>query len=228
MSAVRFDGFGDAVVDFFEGLEADNSKVYWQRNLALYTEHVRQPMEALVAELEPAFAGAASGGDARAAGKVFRPRRDVRFTRDKSPYKTHCGAVIEAGRGAGAFYVEVSADGLLVAGGCFHTGPDQLARYRAAVDDDLRGEQLRRVLAGLPAEWTVAGETLRTRPRGQPAGHPRIDLLRHRTLYASRRWEPDETLHERSCLERVGAAWGQVRDLAAWCADHVGIRRGSP
>ena len=116
---MRFEGFGDGAVEFFEGLEADNSKAYWADNLALYREHVRGPMEALLAELEPEFAAGFGKG------KVFRPHRDVRFSKDKSPYKTHCGAVVEQGRGGGAYYVEVSADGLLVAGGCFHTEPDQ-------------------------------------------------------------------------------------------------------
>jgi uncharacterized protein (TIGR02453 family) len=215
---VRFEGFGDGVIEFFEGLEADNSKAYWNDHLQLYQEHVRQPMEALLVELEPEF------GPGFGAGKVFRPYRDVRFSKDKSPYKTHCGAVIEQGRGAGAFYVEVSADGMLVAGGCYHTEPDQLARFRAAVDAEIHGERLRKVLDRLVGGgWEIAGQMLKSRPRGVPADHPRLDLLRHRTLYAFRRWEPDGVLHERACLERVRQHWSDVRELNQWCADHVGV-----
>jgi uncharacterized protein (TIGR02453 family) len=222
---VRFSGFGDGVIEFFEGLEADNSKAYWSDHLALYQEHVRQPMEALLADLEPEFAPDFG------TGKVFRPYRDVRFSLDKSPYKTHCGAVIEQGRGGGAFYAEVSADGLLVAGGCFHTEPDQLARLRGALDTEIHGERLRALLSRLVASgWTLAGNTLKSRPRGVPADHPRLDLLRHRTLYVFRRWEPDDVLHEPACADRVRECWKQLRALNQWCADHVGPsdrRRGS-
>ncbi|MER7014633.1 DUF2461 domain-containing protein [Saccharopolyspora sp. NPDC000359] len=215
---MRFEGFGDGAVEFFDGLEADNSKAFWQDNLAFYREHVRAPVEALIAELEPEFAPGFG------TGKVFRPHRDVRFSRDKSPYKTHCGAVIEQGRGGGAYYVEISAAGLMVAGGCFHTESDQLARFRTAVDAEIHGEQLRRLLDALVASgWEVAGDQLRSRPRGFAADHPRLDLLRHRTLYAFQRWEPDDTLHERDCLDRVRRAWAQVRELNQWCADHIGV-----
>lgn len=218
---VRFGGFGEGVVEFYEGLEADNSKSYWHDHVEVYREHVRRPMELLLAELEPEFAEFGTG-------KVFRPHRDVRFSRDKSPFKTHCAAVVEPGRGAGAHYVEVGTGGLLVAGGCFHTAPDQLARFRAAVDDSVRGERLRSLLDGLAgAGWTVTGETLKTRPRGVPADHPRLQLLRHRTLYACRSWEPDDTLHGRACVERVRRAWAQLRELNRWCREHIGVSGSS-
>ena len=214
----RFEGFGDGAVEFYEGLEADNSKAYWNDQLALYKEHVRAPMEALLAELEPEF------GPGFGAGKVFRPHRDVRFSADKSPYKTHCGAVIEQGRGGGAYYVEISADGLMVAGGCYHTESDQLARFRTAVDTEIHGEELRSLLDALTARgWEIAGTALATRPRGFAPDHPRLDLLRHKSLYATRTWEPDDALHGRECLTRVRESWEAVRDLNRWCADHIGI-----
>jgi uncharacterized protein (TIGR02453 family) len=218
---VRFEGFGGGAIEFFEGLEADNSRAYWSDHLTLYQDHVRRPMEALLAELEPEF------GPGFGTGKVFRPYRDVRFSRDKTPYKTHCGAVIEPGRGAGGFYVEVSADGMLVAGGCFHTEPDQLARLRAALDTELHGERLRAVLDGfVEPGWTIRGDTLATRPRGVPGDHPRLDLLRHRTLFVSRSWEPDNVLHEPGCVQRVRQSWMQLRELNHWCAEHIGMSRG--
>jgi uncharacterized protein (TIGR02453 family) len=215
---VRFAGFGEDLIEFFEGLEADNSKAYWSDHLSWYREQVRQPMEALLAELEPEF------GPGFGTGKVFRPHRDLRFSRDKSPYKTHCGAVVEPGRGGGAYYVEVSTKGLLVAGGCFHAVPRQLARFRTAVDTEIHGVRLAALLDELTASgWTKAGDMLATRPRGVSRDHPRLELLRHRTLYVFRVWEPDETLHQRACLRRVRAAWSQLRELNQWCVDHVGM-----
>lgn len=214
----KFQGFGEHAVDFYDGLVADNSKSYWTDHKAVYQSDVREPMEALLAELSGEF------GTDFGRATVFRPYRDVRFARDKTPYKTHCGGVIESGRGAGAYYVELSPDGLQVGGGCFHLEPDQLARFRTAVAEDIHGEQLATILTKLErGGWTISGDRLRTRPRGVPADHPRIDLLRHRSVYATRTWEPDDVLHERSLLDRVRKAWRAVRPFNEWSRDHVGI-----
>lgn len=208
-----FDGFGEHAVDFYEGLAADNSKAYWSDHKAVYDEQIRAPMLALLAELEPEFG----------VGKIFRPHRDVRFSNDKSPYKTHCGATIHVP--GGAFYTQVGADGLLVAGGAYQWSTDQLARYRSAVDGERSGEDLRRLLAAVSGSKTAmqrGGDTLRSRPRGSPPDHPRRDLLRHRSLYLWRSWPPDEVLHERGCVDRVQEGWRSTRPLVEWLARHVG------
>lgn len=218
VSGVRFAGFGEHAVEFYDGLLADNSKPYWEDNLKIYREQVRAPMEALLAELVPEF------GPDFGEGKVFRPHRDVRFAKDKSPYKTHCGAVIEQGRGGGAYYVELSSEGMRVGGGCFHLQSDQLARFRQAVDTEVHGTAIERILGRLrKAGWQITGDALRTKPRGFAADHPRLELLKHRSLYAVRSWEPDDTLHERACLDRVRKAWRQVRDFNEWARDHIGV-----
>ena len=214
---MTFAGFGEHAVEFYDGLMADNSKPYWDDNLAVYRADVRAPMEALLAELAPEF------GPGFGEGKVFRPHRDVRFAADKSPYKTHCGAVIEQGRGGGAYYVELSCAGLRAGGGCFHLASDQLARFRQAVDTDIHGKALEKILASLrKTGWEIKGDALKTKPRGFAEDHPRLDLLRYRSVYAVRSWEPGDTLHERTCLDRVRKAWRQVRAFNEWAHDRVG------
>jgi uncharacterized protein (TIGR02453 family) len=204
---VTFKGFGERLVDFYEGLEADNSKAYWTDHKPIYDEHVQGPMQALLAELEPEFGPV----------KVFRPYRDVRFARDKSPYKTQCGAV------AGGYYVQVDARGLMVAGGHYDAASDQVERYRIAVADDRRGQQLVALLDALRADgFTIHGEQLKRPPRGYDADHPRAELLKHKTLYAARRWPPDDVLHRPECLQRVRDGWRALRPLAQWLEDHVG------
>lgn len=214
---MTFTGFGEHAIDFYDGLLADNSKPYWQDNKATYQADVRAPMEELLAELSGEFA--TDFGTA----KVFRPYRDVRFAKDKSLYKTHCGGVIEPGRGGGAYYVELSPDGLRTGGGCYHLAADQLARFRTAVAEDIHGEPLREILTKLErAGWEVNGDRLKTRPRGVDPDHPRLDLLRYRSVYAMRCWPPDDVLHERACLDRVRKAWRAVRGFNEWARDHVG------
>jgi uncharacterized protein (TIGR02453 family) len=216
--STRFDGFGEYAVDFYDGLAADNSKSYWDANKATYESDVRVPMQAMLGELEQEFGGELGSP------KVFRPFRDVRFAKDKTPYKTNCGGVIEAGRGGGAYYVEVSPDGLRTGGGCFNLAPDQLARFRGAVAEEIHGDRLREILATLErAGWEIRGDQLRSAPRGVAKDHPRIDLLRYRSVYAVRVWAPDDMLHERECLTRVRKAWRQLRPFNEWAHDHVGV-----
>jgi uncharacterized protein (TIGR02453 family) len=217
VAAGKFTGFGERAVDFYDGLIADNSKAYWTDNRDVYESDVRAPMQALLDDMLAEF------GDFGEA-KIFRPYRDVRFAKDKTPYKTHCGAVIESGRGAGAFYVQLGPEGLLVAGGSFHNSGDQLRRFRESAADDIRGEKLSDILAALRKQgWTIRGERLKTTPRGYDGDHPRIDLLRHKSLYASVAYEPDDDLHSAAAAKRVRTRWRQVRQLNEWAADHVGF-----
>jgi uncharacterized protein (TIGR02453 family) len=202
-----FAGFGEQLVDFYDGLEADNSKAYWTDNKAVYDEQVKAPMTALLAALEPEFGR----------GKIFRPYRDVRFSADKTPYKTHCGATV------GGYYVQAGADGIMIAGGYYQMAGDQIARYRVAVDEERRGEDLRRRLGKVAkAGLTVAGDQLATRPRGVDPGHPRLELLRHRSLYAWRRWPGEDLMLSPELTGEVAAHWRTLNPLIEWLADHVG------
>jgi len=202
-----FSGFGEGAVEFYDGLEVDNTKAYWTDQREIYESHVRAPMQALLAALEAEFGP----------GKIFRPYRDVRFSADKTPYKSHCGAT------AGPYYLQVGADGLMAAGGYYQMASDQVARFRTAVDDERRGSDLEKRLAAVRADGiTVGGDQLKTRPRGVDPDHPRLELLRHKGLYGWRRWPPDDTLHEAGTLARVAQTWRSLQPLTEWLADHVG------
>jgi uncharacterized protein (TIGR02453 family) len=210
---MAFDGFPEEALDFYEGLEADNSRTYWQQHKTDYETAVRAPMQALLAELEPEFGS----------GKIFRPNRDVRFAADKSPYKTHCGAVLSEQKGHAGGYVQLSAAGLLVAGGYYGTEPDQVERYRRAVAGDVPGRRLERIVADLVAAgYELGGNRLKTTPRGYPKDHPRTELLRHRSLYARRAWKPEPWLHTAAVLGAVRDAWRAFEPLNDWLADQVG------
>ena len=210
---MSFAGFPDEGLVFYEGLEADNSKTYWTQHRAAYDEHVKAPLLAMLAELAPEFGTA----------KVFRPYRDVRFSHDKTPYKTHQGAVIHPEGRAGAWYVQISADGLRVSGGCWRLESDQIARYRRAVADEIQGPRLQAEVDHLAkAGWTIEGERLKRVPAGHDADAPRLDLLKYKSLHATRRWEPAGWLHEPSAQDRVRDSWRGVRALNTWLSDNVG------
>src|SRR4029453_4043886 len=127
---MAFRGWKAEALEFFDGLEADNSKAFWERNKATYESLVRAPMEELVAELAP-----------KGNGRIFRPYRDIRFSKDKSPYKTNIAATVGDG------YVQLSASGLAAGAGMWEMAPDQIERYREAVDRTASGRKLERVVA---------------------------------------------------------------------------------
>lgn len=203
-----FRGWPDEAIEFFEGLEADNSKTYWQANKSVYEAKVRAPMEALLEDLESEW------GE----GRIFRPYRDVRFSSDKSPYKTAIGAVVGDG------YVQVSAKGLGTGSGMWEMAPDQLERYRAAVDSEPSGEDLTAIVAEVrKGGASVQGHgQLKTAPRGYPKDHPRIELLRYKGIVAWREWPPGAWLGTRRALNRIVDFLTLSRPLNAWLAEQVG------
>src|SRR5664279_1725876 len=206
---MTFHGWTDAILDFFEGLEADNSKSYWQAHKKIYDEQVRGPMQDLVAELTDEF------GDA----KIFRPNRDIRFSPDKTPYKTQIGATL-----AGHGYVQVSADGLAVASGTYAFASDQLARYRRAAALDLSGEALARIVdTARAAGLTItAASSLTTAPRGFPKDHPRIELLRMKGLVTWKQWPVEPWLATASAKDKVVEVLRASTPLVQWLEVHVG------
>ncbi|MGK8522155.1 DUF2461 domain-containing protein [Nocardia asteroides] len=207
-----FGGFPLAGLDFYEDLEADNSKAFWTAHKKIYDESVLAPMKALVTELEPDFGPA----------KIFRPYRDVRFAKDKSPYKTAQGAVVRAAPGVG-WYVQINAAGLFVGGGFYQGSPDQLGQLRATINDDVRGPELAAILAELAdAGYTIGGEKLKTRPKGYDADHPRINLLRHKSITCGKEFGAPNWLDSPRAAKHVRTAWETIRPLVEWLAAVVG------
>jgi uncharacterized protein (TIGR02453 family) len=210
-----FDGFPERALDFYEGLEADNSKAYWADHKAVYEDAVRAPLQALLDELGPEF------GEA----KLFRPYRDVRFSKDKTPYKTAAAAAI-GDDVQGGLYVQLSAAGLLVAGGAHGLATDQARRLRAAVAQDRPGATLGALLDDLrSAGFTVEGERLKRLPREFDPNHPRVDLLTLKTLLAVQSHGPSEWLHTAEACEVVRDAWRRLVPLNDWLRQHVGPSR---
>ncbi|CCF64886.1 DUF2461 domain-containing protein [Nocardia cyriacigeorgica] len=208
----RFGGFPFAGLDFYEDLEADNSKTFWAAHKQVYDESVKAPMLALIEELEADFGSA----------KLFRPYRDVRFSKDKSPYKTHQGVVVGAAPGVG-WYVQIGAAGLFVAAGFYGGSADQLARLRTTIDDDVRGPELAAILTELAGTgYEIGGDRLKTQPKGYPADHPRIELLRHKTLTTHRDFGAPDWLPTPRAATEIRAAWEAQRPLVEWLAAVVG------
>lgn len=206
---MAFDGWPVEAVEFFEGLEADNTKGYWTEHKAVYEECVRAPMEALLADLRRT----------QGEGKIFRPYRDVRFSADKSPYKTTIAATLAKGG-----YVSLDADQFGVGTGYYMMAKDQLARFRATIDDDKEGPKFERLVGRLRAAGleVTAHETLKTAPRGFPKDHPRIELLRMKGCIAWQSWAVGAWLGTAEPLARTRQFLKTAKPLVTWLDSRVG------
>jgi uncharacterized protein (TIGR02453 family) len=205
---MAFSGWPEEALEFYDGLAADNTKTYWTKHKAVYTDQILAPMTELTEELAAEF------GEP----KIFRPYRDIRFSKDKTPYKTHIGAVVgETG------YVQLSAEGLGAGAGMWEMNPEQLGRYRAAVASDRLGPELEQIAARLEkAGITVHGHgVLKTAPRGYPADHPRIALLRYKGITAWRQWPAGAWLESAQARDHVSSFLRTTRPLCSWLADNV-------
>lgn len=211
---MAFQGWPDEALEFYEGLEADNSKTYWAAHKPVYEEQVLGPMTELVEELAAEF------GEPR----IFRPYRDVRFSNDKSPYKTSIAATLGHG------YIQLSAGGLAVGSGLHGMDPGQLGRYRLAVASDEAGEELAGIVSALDRQQITvrSPETLKVAPRGFPADHPRIGLLRYKGIFAWREWPPEPWLRTPAAKDRVVAVLNASRPLVTWLDANVGFRAAEP
>jgi uncharacterized protein (TIGR02453 family) len=206
---MAFSGWPEEALDFYDGLAADNTKTYWTEHKAVYDEKILHPMAELAEELAGEF------GEP----KIFRPYRDVRFSRDKTPYKTHIGAVI-----GGTGYIQLSAEGLGAGAGMWQLSPEQLARYRAAVASDRTGAELERITAVIEkAGITVHGHgVLKSAPRGYPPDHPRIGLLRYKGLTAWREWPVSPWLETASAKDHLIDFFRTSFPLVTWLNENAG------
>ena len=219
---MTFSGFPLEAIAFFSALEADNSKSFWTANKATYERSVKGPMEALLAEVDARYQPL----------KLFRPHRDVRFAKDKSPYKTHAGAVGES-EGGSMHYVQLSASGLMTASGYYMMAKDQLEKFRAAVAAEKTGKVFESLVAhyaktkGL--RMYAGGEApLKLAPKGYPKDHPRIEYLRWKGAIVSCEHGAPRWLATPKAKLQIEASWAAVDPLNTWLDQEVGPSQLEP
>jgi len=197
-------------LEFLRELEDNNDAEWFRRERHRYEQYLVAPARELANKL----------GDL-GAPRFFRPYNNLRF-RPGPPLKENLGVAIGYGA-AGGFYFDLSLDGLLVAGGMYRPAPDQLERFRAAIDDDRKARGFDRGLAAAKRAGLTATEPeLKRAPRGYPADHPRANRLRMKRLVVSRRHPLEPWLHEPRCDEIVRSELLGARPLVKWLAETIG------
>jgi len=210
-TAGPFNGFPQEALDFFKQLALHNNRDWFQAHREVYERACREPMKQLVIEL----------GANPASTKISRINRDMRFSRDKSPYRAYIAA------GVGGNYISLSVAGLYVGAGIYKPEPAALQRFRKAIDSNVSGRVLQRIVTSLRRKGYQVDthERLASAPRGYSASHPRIALLRMKGIFAGKAFAPAPWLSTPSALQRINRVVNDTKPLADWLRAHVGSRR---
>jgi uncharacterized protein (TIGR02453 family) len=179
--------FSSATLRFLRDLEANNDREWFQARKEQYEKVVREPMLAAVAAVNRELARFAPDYVTDPAKAVYRVYRDTRFSKDKTPYKTHVGALMWHQRlgksGGAAFYFHLSTKEFLMAGGLYHCEPHLLLAVREHIAEHherLRAILRRKAVQSLLGE--LQGDRLSRPPKGWGTDHPAADLLRYKDL----------------------------------------------
>jgi uncharacterized protein (TIGR02453 family) len=198
-----------AALDFLRELEDNNDRDWFKANRARYDELLLAPTRELTGKLQslgpPHF---------------FRPYNNTRF-RPGPPLKEHIAATV--GAGPAVYYFQLSLDGLVLGAGMWHPEPDQLERFRAAIDDRRRGAAFERAVAKAQSGGlSLVDPDLKRAPKGYSPDHPRIERLRLKRLAASHHHPLRRWLHTRECDQRIRAELESARPFVTWLNEHVG------
>jgi len=216
-----FTGFTAETFRWFLGLEADNSRAYFQRTRAVYDREVRGALEAMLMALLRTFPGEV---------RMFRQNRDVRFSPDKRPYKTSCYGLIvhRPGKKAG-LYARISGSEVYVGTGYYDLAPDQLQRFRAAVDHPRHGPALERLCAAAERKGLeLSGRSLATVPRGFDRDHPRAALVARKELLLGQSLPARQAVDRAAVLSLARRTWKAAAPVTDWLDRHVGDSNEPP
>lgn len=214
MAERTFEGFGPDALAFLRELRDHNERAWFEANRARWERELRDPMAALVAELEGLFGP----------GFLFRPYRDLRFTPDRRPYKESIAGGLGGRRALVRRSIHLDARRLRVAAGARKLEGAHRTAYRRAVDAEASGAPLERIHRALEADGiALEGRTLVRGPRDAAPDHPRLELLKHTRVQAVREYPVGDWLADPAeVLPRVARPLARAEPLMDWLRDHLG------
>jgi uncharacterized protein (TIGR02453 family) len=189
---MTFPGFPKQTVRFLAGLRDNNDKTWFEEHRQDYEQALLTPAVAFIEALAPRLRklDPEIQVDARVNASILRINRDIRFSKDKSPYKDHLDLWFWTGDRKGwessGFFFRLSPARLLLGAGMHQFAAVVLPRYRAAVADSRKGAALAAIVDRLrKAGYQIGTESYKRVPPGMPADHRRAALLRHGGLHAA-------------------------------------------
>jgi uncharacterized protein (TIGR02453 family) len=228
--------FTKAALSFFRGLERNNNKQWFEAHRADYENEVREPMRALIDDMNARIARFAPEIRGDPKRSMFRINRDTRFSRDKSPYKTHAACWFnhrsasprvggEAHEGSAGFYFHLQPGKSFVGGGLWMPPRPQLDKLRDAIVEDQTGFD--RMVRGLTKRFGGLDDEhgmLKRMPRGYTEDHPAAKWLKYQSFTSGRALKDSDIVgpHLPSLLARQFEA---LLPLVRWLNDALGYRR---
>ena len=234
----RFTGFPREAIIFFEEIALFNAKEWFDENKARYQEQVQQPAQAFVEVLGERLTALAPGiqysTSRNGSGSIMRIYRDVRFSKDKTPYKTNLGLSWWEGPGKKmeepGYYFHLDGNGAWFANGMYGFPDASMAAYRAAVDDERRGAALVKALDhAQQAGLTISGIGEYSRvPTGYAKDHPRTDLLKKKGLVTVSPGIPLDVITSPALVDACYTYAKAMLPLHQWLvALHSGVHAGA-
>jgi uncharacterized protein (TIGR02453 family) len=236
MSDGEFRGFRPAAMKFLRSLKRSNTREWFQAHRDDYEAEVRGPLVALVEEMDVRLAELAPEivGDPKRS--IFRIHRDVRFSSDKSPYKTNAACWFyhgDAGRGVGSatahggagFYFHMEPGGSMLCGGIWMPPRPTLNKIRERIDEE--HQSLKRLLGDAALRRKFGGlaeEGMLTRmPRGYADTHPAATLLRHQSFTVGRTLTDAELLSPK-LADVLARDYARILPMVRWFNGALGLR----
>lgn len=221
--------FGPELFAFLRELRQNNDRGWFQANRERYEAHVREPMLRFIAEFGPRLEAISPSlvADPRpVGGSLFRIYRDIRFSRDKSPYKTHAAAQFrhEWGRDAHTpgFYLHLEPGDIFFGCGLWHPEPEPLRRVRDAIV--AHPARWQRAISGkaFTAKWMLGGESVKRAPAGYDPEHPLIEHLKRKD-YTARSGFTEEEACEARFLDHVAEVSQAAGPFLRFLASALGL-----
>ena len=185
---MAFTGFGDATFRFMRDLGRNNDKAWFQAHRPAYEDELLEPSMAFIEAIGPLLAKFSPGvrAEPKIGGSMMRINRDIRFSKDKRPYKDHLDMTFKVGpaKTSPGYWFRLTAKELILGAGMHMLDKPDLERYRTAVDADASGNELTKIVTKVErAGYDLGGEHYKRVPAGFTPDHPREGLLRHSGVY---------------------------------------------
>ena len=221
--------FNDDTFKFFRSLARNNNRDWFNKNKERYEDQVREPALELIRTMAPRLAKLSKylvASDRKVGGSMMRPYRDVRFSKDKSPFKTNVGIQFrhEAGKDVHApgLYFHIDPQSVFLGAGMWHPEASALKSIRAAIDADQAGWKRVSKAKKLLDTWQFEGDSLKRAPKGYDPEHPLIEDLRRKDHIAVLRLKKSD-ITRKDLPDYLAKQFALTKPFMAWLTKAVGL-----
>lgn len=225
---MAFEGFSEETFRYLTELTLHNDKGWFEANRSRYESYYMQPALAFIEALGPRLQSELPGGvrfEARVNGSLFRINRDIRFSKDKTPYKNHIDMWFWQGQRKGwdspGYYMRLLPDLMILGAGMHQFGKQGMEAFRRAVVDDGSGTRLESTIASIQkaGPYSIAGEARKTVPKGYDASQPRARFLLYEGLNANLETSIPPEAHRPEFVDYCLAHFRALSAVNQWLSD---------